>query len=259
MRPALDVADDFVGVARPCAAGGTTSRPSARRDRRTVNRARSRTVEWRPSQPTDRSARISSSPSGVLARTPTTRPSSSIRSVASVSHAQIEGSDIACRARRGNSRKSHCGISAMNLQCVGSMSKSPMVTRSSPICMRDVVDLLMRQLEELVEQAELVHHLQRRGMHGVAAEIAQEVGVLFQHRHRDAGARQQKAEHHAGRPAAGDAAGGLDRMRTPSGVLTLRSSPRMRDPRGCLAIAGMSDGLTPACPACSPPGRQARR
>ena len=34
----------------------------------TVKPARSRTVEWRPSQPTTRSARISSSPSGVLAR-----------------------------------------------------------------------------------------------------------------------------------------------------------------------------------------------
>ena len=68
------------------------------------------------------------------------------------------------------------------------------------------LDLLVRQLEKLVEQAELVHQLERRGMHGVAAEIAKEVLVLFQHHDVHAGARQQKAEHHAGRSAAGDAA-----------------------------------------------------
>ena len=43
-------------------------------------------------------------------------------------------------------------------------------------------------------------------MDGVAAEIAQEIGVLLQHDDVDAGAREQKAEHHAGRPAADDAA-----------------------------------------------------
>jgi hypothetical protein len=46
-------------------------------------------------------------------------------------------------------------------------------------------------------------------MDGVAAEIAQEVGVLLQHDDADAGAREEQAEHHPRRPAAGDAAGGL--------------------------------------------------
>ena len=36
-------------------------------------------------------------------------------------------------------------------------------------------------------------------MDGVAAEVAQEVGVLLEHHDIDAGARQQIAEHHAGR------------------------------------------------------------
>src|SRR5215468_2912221 len=45
-------------------------------------------------------------------------------------------------------------------------------------------------------------------MNGVAAEVAQEVGMLLQHRHLDAGTRQQKPKHHPGRSAAGDAAGG---------------------------------------------------
>ena len=70
---------------------------------------------------------------------------------------------------------------------------------------------LVRQLQEFVEQAELVHHVQRRGMDGVAAEVAQEVAVLLQHDGPHAGARQQEAQHHAGRPAAHDAALGGDR------------------------------------------------
>jgi hypothetical protein len=43
-------------------------------------------------------------------------------------------------------------------------------------------------------------------MDRVAAEVAQEVVVLLQHRHAHASARQQVAEHQAGRAAAGDAA-----------------------------------------------------
>ena len=75
----------------------------------------------------------------------------------------------------------------------------------------ETLDARMRQLQKFIEQAELVHQFQRRGMNGVAAEIAQEVGVLFQHGDGDTGARQQEAEHHPGRSAAGDAAGGFDR------------------------------------------------
>ena len=69
-------------------------------------------------------------------------------------------------------------------------------------------DFAVGPSEERVQQAEFVHHLHGGGMHGVAAEIAQEVGVLFQHDHIDAGAREQEAEHHPGRPAADDAAAG---------------------------------------------------
>ena len=70
--------------------------------------------------------------------------------------------------------------------------------------------LLMRTLEELVEQAELVDHLERRGMHRVAAEIAQEVGVLLEDDDVDAGARHEEAEHHAGGAAADDRELGAD-------------------------------------------------
>src|SRR5208283_1986634 len=43
-------------------------------------------------------------------------------------------------------------------------------------------------------------------MDSVAAKVAKEIGMLLQHHDIDAGACQQKAEHHPGRPAAGDAA-----------------------------------------------------
>ena len=94
----------------------------------------------------------------------------------------------------------------MNLQRVGRWVKSAIRTGVSPMTPESCAHLLVRQLEELVQQAELVHHFERRGMDGVAAEVAQEIRVLLQHDHVDAGARQQEAEHHPGRPAAGDGA-----------------------------------------------------
>jgi hypothetical protein len=66
--------------------------------------------------------------------------------------------------------------------------------------------LLVRQPQERLEQAELVDHLERGGVDRVAAEVAQEVGVLLEDQDLDAGPGQQEAEHHPGRPAAHDAA-----------------------------------------------------
>jgi hypothetical protein len=40
----------------------------------------------------------------------------------------------------------------------------------------------------------------------VSAEVAEEVGVFFEHGDCHAGTRQELAQHHAGRPAAGDRA-----------------------------------------------------
>ena len=76
----------------------------------------------------------------------------------------------------------------------------------------DHLELLVRALQELVEQAELVHDAQRRRVDGVAAEIAQEVGMLLEHHRAHAGARHQVAEHHAGGSAAGDATGDRGRV-----------------------------------------------
>ena len=76
---------------------------------------------------------------------------------------------------------------------------------------REARDFLMRQAQQRFEQAELVHHLERRRMDRVAAEVAQEVGVLLQHDHVDAGARQEQTEHDPGRATAGDAAARRER------------------------------------------------
>ena len=69
-----------------------------------------------------------------------------------------------------------------------------------------LADLLMRKLQEVVEQPQLMHDVERRGVDRVAPEVPEEIGVLLEHEDGDAGARQQQAEHHAGRSAAGDAA-----------------------------------------------------
>ena len=71
----------------------------------------------------------------------------------------------------------------------GKWEKSATCIRSSPNW-APKRDTFWRQLEELVEQTKLVHHVQCRGMDGVAAKVAQEVGVLLQHQHIHAGARQ---------------------------------------------------------------------
>ena len=63
---------------------------------------------------------------------------------------------------------------------------------------------VVRALEEALEQPELVEDFHRRGVDRVAAEIAEEVGVLFEHADRHAGAGEQQAGHHPGRPAADD-------------------------------------------------------
>jgi hypothetical protein len=70
----------------------------------------------------------------------------------------------------------------------------------------DLLDPGVRQPGELVGQAQLVEQLQRGGVHGVAAEVAEEVGVLLQHRHLDPGAGQQQSQHHPGRAAPHDQA-----------------------------------------------------
>ena len=71
-------------------------------------------------------------------------------------------------------------------------------------------------------------------MDGLAAEIAQEVGVLFQHDHVDPTAGEHQAQHHPGRSAAGDADPGRDGHRSlscpwmPPNHGFSRDQPRLR-------------------------------
>ena len=62
---------------------------------------------------------------------------------------------------------------------------------------------------ELVSQSDLVEDFHHRGMNGVAAELAVEILVHFEQRHRDAAAREEQRQHGAARPSAHDAARGL--------------------------------------------------
>src|SRR3984957_16881199 len=70
----------------------------------------------------------------------------------------------------------------------------------------ELTQLRMRELQEVVEEAELVEYLQRRRMHRIAAKVAVEIGVSLDDEHLDAGAGQEVAEHEPGRPAADNAA-----------------------------------------------------
>ena len=58
--------------------------------------------------------------------------------------------------------------------------------------------------EQRVEEAEFVEDPQRRRVDRVAAKIAQEVGVLLEHRNLQPGAREQQRRDHAGRTATGN-------------------------------------------------------
>jgi len=73
----------------------------------------------------------------------------------------------------------------------------------------DVVLARVRHREQPVQRAELVDQLERRGVHGVAAEVAKEVGVLLEHHHVDARPREQPAQHHPRGATSDDAAARL--------------------------------------------------
>src|SRR5438270_9863653 len=56
----------------------------------------------------------------------------------------------------------------------------------SEVTIKDSAQLrhfLMRQFQEFIEQAELVHEIEGRRVNGIAAKIPVEIGMLFQHHH----------------------------------------------------------------------------
>src|SRR5215831_17024000 len=95
----------------------------------------------------------------------------------------------------------------------------------------EVRNLLVRDLEKVFQQIKLVHQLHGRRVNGVAAKVAQKVGVLLQHHDADAGARQEEAQHHAGGAAADNATAGVDHCggHGPSAISTNANGPG-RDP-----------------------------
>ncbi len=144
-------------------------------------------------------------PSGVLAFTPMTASPDRIRSVASTSIITLSDGNRLPLSRR-KLRKSHCGMKAMKGYFVVEATEVRDADRRLAELAVHGLQPLVRQFQKSIDQAEFVHHLQRRGMHGVAAKIPEEVGVLFQHHDVDPGAAQQIAQHHAGGTAADDAA-----------------------------------------------------
>ncbi len=70
---------------------------------------------------------------------------------------------------------------------------------------REIVRFVLLELIKAFVKSDFGQYLQRRRMHGVAAEIAQEILVLFEHRHANARACEQESEHHSRRTTADDA------------------------------------------------------
>ena len=206
----IEAAERLIRIGGATAAAGTTARPSERRAPRLAARQPRATVECRPSAPITRSARMASSPSGVVAATPTIRPPSSSKLFTSASISRWKcGRRLACSAMK--SRKSHCGMKAMKGHLSRSRPKSAIGDPESPIQPVSVRASWCGKSEQVLQQPELVHHLQGRGVDGVAPEVAQEIGVLLKHQHIDAGPGKQIARHHPGRSPARDAAGGFTR------------------------------------------------
>jgi hypothetical protein len=89
-------------------------------------------------------------------------------------------------------------------------------------------DFGVGELEEAVEQAELVEELEGGGVDGVAAEVAEEVGVFFEDGDGDAGAGEEVGEHDAGGASADDADGGLHGVEGSRGDLRAANEGRSR-------------------------------
>jgi hypothetical protein len=75
----------------------------------------------------------------------------------------------------------------------------------------EVGDLLVREGEKGVEDAQLVHEIEGGGMDGVAAEVAKEVFVFFKDGDVNPLAGEQEAKHDTGGPSTDDAAGSGER------------------------------------------------
>jgi hypothetical protein len=103
--------------------------------------------------------------------------------------------------------------------------------------------LLMRQLQEAIQNVELEQILHGRGVYRVAAKVAQEISVLLKYSHRIAGSGEQETKHHAGGAAADDAT--VERSRY-GHLRDDHGSPRTSGNQGHTAIRTLS--LDDMCP-----------
>jgi hypothetical protein len=76
---------------------------------------------------------------------------------------------------------------------------------------RELAHFLVRAFQELIQQTEFVHHLQRGRVNGVSAKIPQKIAVFFEDDDIHSRSCEQIAKHHAGRTASDDTTLGLDR------------------------------------------------
>src|SRR3974377_1487306 len=165
--------------------------------------AQRRSVEWRPSQATTRSARMS--------QFSVQRLCAQARNAAVLLHeigrlgaqAKIEIGEAPAPLRQEIEKiplRHQCDEFAMRRQMPEVADRDP---RFADLPAQSL-HARMRQLEEGIEQPELMHQFEGRRVDGVAAEIAQEIGMLLEHGDANAGTREQKAEHHAARSPPGD-------------------------------------------------------
>ena len=202
---------------RPTPPGGSSSRRGSRNHHTSIgtpnDRGRSpaaaRTAEPRPSQATvSRSAQLvlGRRCSRSTYRTPATRcPSCSSSATSALRRSVNVGSSSAASASR--SSKSHCGTSAMCWCAPGSRRRSATWEAAVVELHLHAVQQPVRDACEALAEAELVEQGQGGRVHGVAAEVAQEVGVLLQHRDLDPGPGHEQPEDHPGRAAPDDEAG----------------------------------------------------
>ncbi len=118
----------------------------------------------------------------------------------------------------------------------GSRRMSATVIAPSSNCMRIVSMRRCGTCANRVAEAELVDQVQGGGVHGVAAEVPQEVLVLLQHGDLDTGAGHEQAEHHPGRATADDEAGRALFIRHALNLTLRRPEAQPADLVGCAAF-----------------------
>ena len=157
MRPASDMAEAFRRSRRRAAACGTREYPSARRCPRHEGWLARRSVEWRPSQPTDEVGadfELAVRGLGAHGRRRDGFPRSDRSLPARMRRSKARRS--VCRAPPRKSRKSHCGISAMILAVRRQVAEIGETNDGVADLSAEPRDERMRQLEKF-DRAARVH------------------------------------------------------------------------------------------------------